>query len=81
LGVEGSGAGGAVRGAIPPLILAHLAFRAKAIFLRAAALNFLPLPVGASGVVRGSTCPAAVGASTSRSATSARSMAAFWRSS
>ena len=37
-------------GSISPLILAHRAFCASAIFLRDAALNFLRLRVGASAV-------------------------------
>jgi hypothetical protein len=40
-------------GACSPLIFAHLAFCAKAIFRRAAALNFLRLPGVASGVAAG----------------------------
>ena len=64
---------------ISPLILAHRAFWAKAIFLREAALNLLRLRTGASGVEAGSICASVAGAPTSRSAASARSMAVFCR--
>ena len=58
------------------LILAQRAFCARAILLRAAALNFLFVPIGASiGEADASVAP------TSLKATSARSIAVFRRSS
>ena len=53
LGFADSGLAGAV-GSDSPLILAHLAFCAIAIFRREAALNFLRFLVGAPGVAVGS---------------------------
>jgi len=65
----GAGADG---GPTSPLILAQRAFCASAILFRAAALNFLCLPVGASTAEAG----ASVGP-TSRKAAIARSIAVF----
>jgi hypothetical protein len=78
LGFGGFGVGGD-GGSISPLILAHRAFCASAIFLRDAALNLLRLRVGASAVAGNLTSAAVAGAaipSICRSAVSARSMAA-----
>jgi hypothetical protein len=83
LGFEGSGAG-SDGASISPLILAHRASCASAIFLRDAALNFLRLSVGASAVAGDLTSAALAGVaipSICRSAVSARSMAVFCRSS
>jgi len=56
LGFGGSGIAGA-GGSILPVILAHRAFCARAIFLRDAAVNFLRLRTGASGMT--ATMPSA----------------------
>jgi hypothetical protein len=48
----GTSAGAGAAGSDSPLILAHLAFCARAIFRRTAALNFLRFPVG----VRAALC-------------------------
>jgi hypothetical protein len=65
-------------GSDSPLIFAQRAFCASFMRRRVAALNFLRVPVWASGVAASPVRGAAVGsASISRSAVSARSMAVF----